>query len=479
MRWGRDFTGLRRELLFVALAGAEASWVSAWVLALTWSFGHHPPLPLWLAVVGLLLGFFYLCRVLEKAELKLAVQQGVLAAALLLVIGLVLRFHVFADTGWQGIEWILEPLRQLAGRSGPVAPLLLTVASLVFLWARSLHLARRSLSLQSVGFTFRAGIVMLVWSALIVALLTDTGVVMFVAPYFFWSLLAVALARIEEVRQVRNSYPTPGSPFWISSSLVAVTITVAASSLLAFLFYGGALQRILHFLAPALDAVRFLFLGALALVVSAVAWLLSLVPIDLGGIREQLEAMAPQLQAGEPLPSLVAEEVEPSPFWGTFQAGTIVALFAGVIALVLFFTWYRTVRERNGGGGEVRESMLSADLLTRGLKDMLRAGRDRLEQMAHAVDRLGLGSRLLSALSIRRIYINLVRVATRAGYPRVKAQTPYEYLHVVSTAWPDLSADLAVITDAYIRARYGQVPDTQEELDRIVACWERVRSRHS
>ena len=119
-----------------------------------------------------------------------------------------------------------------------------------------------------------------------------------------------------------------------------------------------------------------------------------------------------------------------------------------------------------------------AGLPTNGLKDMLRAGRDRLEEMARAVDRLGLGSRLLSALSIRRIYINLVRVATRAGYPRVKAQTPYEYLDVIAGAWPDLRADLGIITDAYIQARYGQVPDTREDLDRIVACWERVRSRH-
>lgn len=476
MRLGRDFSGARRELLFVALAGAEASWVAAALLALTWSFGPHPPLSLWLAVVGLLLGFFYLYRALEKAELEVAAQQGLLASALLVVIGLILRFHVFANSGWQGVEWVLEPLRQLAGQSGSAAPLLLTLSSLVFLWARAIHLARRSLSLYSVGFSFRVGIVLLVWLALIVALLTDTGVVVFVAPYFFWGLLAVALARIEEVGQVRGSYPTPGSPFWISSSMVAVAATVAVSSVIAVFFYGGGLEQVVGVLSPALDAVRILFIGLIALIVGVVAWLLSLVPIDLSGIRDQLESMAPQLQGGEPLPPMMTEEVETSPFWGTFQAGTILALFAAVVALILFFTWYRRVRERNGSGGEQRESLLSADLLAKNLKEMLRAGRDRLEQMAQAVDRLGLGARLLSALSIRRIYINLVRVATRAGYPRVKAQTPYEYLDVLAAAWPDLRPDLAVITDAYIRARYGQVSDTQEELDRIVACWERVRS---
>jgi hypothetical protein len=93
------------------------------------------------------------------------------------------------------------------------------------------------------------------------------------------------------------------------------------------------------------------------------------------------------------------------------------------------------------------------------------------------VDRFGLGSRLLSAISIQRIYANLVRLATRAGYPRIKAQTPYEYLAVLNEAWPESAADVALITDAYVSAHYGQVPDSREELQRIRESWERVRAR--
>ena len=152
-------------------------------LALTWQFSPHPPLRLWLGVAGLLLGFFYIYRALEKTGLTVAVQQGVLASALLVSIGLVLRFHVFAGAGLHGVEWILEPLRRLAGRSGSMAPELVAVAGLI-LWARAMHLARRSLSVDSVGLSFRSGIVILVWSALIVALLTDTGVVMLICPLF-------------------------------------------------------------------------------------------------------------------------------------------------------------------------------------------------------------------------------------------------------------------------------------------------------
>jgi hypothetical protein len=108
---------------------------------------------------------------------------------------------------------------------------------------------------------------------------------------------------------------------------------------------------------------------------------------------------------------------------------------------------------------------------------MLRAGLDRLGEFAGLVDRFGLGSRFLAAISVRRIYANLLRLAKDAGYPRAPSQTPYEYLLTLYHALPGSEADVQVITEAYVNAHYGQVPDTREDLQQIREAWERVRER--
>jgi hypothetical protein len=108
---------------------------------------------------------------------------------------------------------------------------------------------------------------------------------------------------------------------------------------------------------------------------------------------------------------------------------------------------------------------------------MLRDGLDRLGELAGLVNRFGLGARFLAAVSIRRIYANVVRLASDAGYPRARSQTPYEYLPTLYRALPGSEADVQLITEAYVQAHYGQVPDSREELQRIRACWEQVRAR--
>jgi hypothetical protein len=146
-----------------------------------------------------------------------------------------------------------------------------------------------------------------------------------------------------------------------------------------------------------------------------------------------------------------------------------------MVCLVILFTWWRIRREQSGEADESRESLFSAGALARNLLDMIQSGRDRLGQLAGLVDRFGLGAQLLSAITIQRIYANLVRLATKAGYPRLQAQTPYEYLEALYEAFPAREDDVALITDAYVNAHYGQVPDSREELQSIRECWERVR----
>jgi|GEM_PF-6958235 len=190
----------RREAIYVALAAAEVCWAAPVFLALTrerigLAPAPHSPLLLWLGLLALLLGFFYLYRALAAANLSLRLQQSLLVAGLLLSIGLVLRFHVYADAGLRGIDWFLQPLRSFATLTWAVPVEFIAILTLTHLWARGTHLARRSLGAGSVGFSFRSGVVILMGTALIISVFTGEDISGFVVPYFFFALVALALAR--------------------------------------------------------------------------------------------------------------------------------------------------------------------------------------------------------------------------------------------------------------------------------------------
>jgi hypothetical protein len=66
--------------------------------------------------------------------------------------------------------------------------------------------------------------------------------------------------------------------------------------------------------------------------------------------------------------------------------------------------------------------------------------------------------------------------AADKGYPRLENQTSYEYLPSLIECWPELQADTRLITEAYNRAHYGELPETDTELAEIVAAWQRLSS---
>jgi hypothetical protein len=124
-------------------------------------------------------------------------------------------------------------------------------------------------------------------------------------------------------------------------------------------------------------------------------------------------------------------------------------------------------------GNETREPLPGAGRhLAQELAELLRGARRRLAGLAGLMS----AGRLMAAISIRRIYANLGRLAAEEGYPRGAAQTPHEYLPTLARAFPDCQAETELITAAYVQAHYGRVPDTAAELQRIRDAWERVRA---
>jgi hypothetical protein len=472
----------RREVICLALAAAETCWVAPAVMALIWIKASHPPLLLWLGILILMLGYFYFYRALIAADLPLPLQQGLLVTGLLFSAGLILRFHVYTGAGAQSADSVLWPFRQWTDVAAVMPITWVTVMILIFLWARAIHLANRSLYAGSIGFSFRAGVVILIALAVFVKVLTNLDATAFVIPYFFFALVAVALARIEEVSHLPNSSRLSLNGYWIGSTIVAVAVLVVLGMGVAFFFHGGGLRQVLEWLSPLWFVLQIIFVGLGILLLMLLDWIFGLFSLDLSalgqGLREALKRLW-QLLAS-PLPPFTPgteEQAEPIIF-GILKVVITVGIPLAIISLVLLLAWRRLRQpDREEKGEEDRESLLSAHAVARNLRAMVQEGLDRLGKLAGLLSRLGPGSQFLAAVSIRRIYANLVRLATEAGYPRPRAQTPYEYLPMLHKALPGSIEEVAIITEAYVNAHYGQVPDTREELQHIRDCWDRVRTR--
>ena len=67
--------------------------------------------------------------------------------------------------------------------------------------------------------------------------------------------------------------------------------------------------------------------------------------------------------------------------------------------------------------------------------------------------------------------------ATQRGYPRTSADTPYEYLPTLAEVWPGMQYQARVITEAYIKTHYGELPETDDELGAIQAALDQLRQQ--
>ena len=339
---------VRREVICIALAAAEVCWLAPVFLALGRVTQPHPAMLLWLGLLVHMLGFFYLYRALQETKLSPRWRQTLLVAALLLSIVLVLRYHVYAGDGLCGAEWFLQMIRLLAEETAVMPAGLVAIFFIVYLWARGVHLANRSLYADSVGFSFRAGLVALILIAFLVSVMADVDASGFGVLYFFFALVAVALARIEEVSNLPNSSRVPFSGFWIGSTVAAVMLLVFVGTVVAFFFYGGGLQRILDWLSPVFFVIRLLLVLAGVLLLALLEALLSFFSFDISVLGQAFREILRNL--GE---LLVPPPASPTPdsgaqsrpaILGVLQVVLTIAIPAAIVILVVLITWYRARR---------------------------------------------------------------------------------------------------------------------------------------
>jgi hypothetical protein len=459
----------RRELVYLALAGMDVCVLVPAVLAASqFAIGlpRERAVPAFFVVILLA---FNLVRLMEALDLKSHIRRDIGLVILLFWIGIALRFTLYRHYPWYSLRWVGEIVSHLGQHRAWLQDAVLVVIVLLFWW-RGLALAGRPLSVETVGYYFRAGVLLMAITVTLATRLVAWSAIPFVLGYFFLGLVAIALARAEEVGRWRTGLPFPFSAGWLLSVVAAAGASILIAIGLISLFTGENLVQVLTRLGPIWEIVSYIIAGVMTLVVMLLTPLITAVANWLMQVARNAGVQMPDLtlQPGvemEPGDGYDAPMIDLSLYEPVLR-GLLIAFAILVVALAFGRLW----RARSQLGTVRTEPVRGQRALGTALADRARRGFRSL------VGQIGFLNRWYTAVSIRRIYAQMVATAGRRGYPRADSETPFEYLITLMGAWPDLSSQFGAITHAYVRVHYGELPETEQELEAIRAAWRRIQS---
>ena len=464
----RHWLAVRREILYLLLAGMDVCLFVPIIMALSQHAGRYSPLRAAPAFFVVILVPFYLVRFLDLFDLKETVQRDIGLGVLFVWILLALRFTLYRHVPWYSLAWLGEMARHVGDRELWSQDAAIVVATLVFWW-RGLELAKRSLDVEAVGYSFRSGVLIMAVGVALVFQFREWSAAPLVFTYFFFSLMAVALARAEEVGRWRTGVQFPFGGGWLLALAGSAAGVVLIAVMLIAAVSGESVAQAFKLLGPVWELLRMALLFVLSLLFLILQPLLTFLAERLAAMMNNSgEALAPQAPMENPfLPG--GEVVEPFAPFAPYE-GVLRVLAIAFVVLLVALAFGRIWRERN------RLGQVDVDVAGRqrtsgsGLGGRLRGQLDAL------AGRLGFIDRWRVAASIRRIYAQMVALAGRQGYPRSGSDTPYEHVATLLQLWPDMASQVEAITEAYVRTHYGEVPESAKELDAIRHAWQELQS---
>lgn len=463
---------IRHELLYLTFALMEIALLTPVALVILGWARYWPPglVTLWLLLLMLIP--LNLIRLMGLLQLDNRRQRWIMFSALLLAVLFSWRVLLYPSNGLLDFGW----LRQFAGSLAEGGNLLWTRDLSVFLliitvWWRGIRLAGRTPEINNTGLRLRLGglvfLPIIVWFS---SLYLDFSVVPFVLLFFMAGLTTVALVRAEQIEQEQKGTSSTLNARWFAIVAAAAGLIVVSSGILAGFISGQSLFIVLDWLAPLWRAFQFAaivagtvilkltspLLSGFALLVQILSIILGrLLGLLSGGLRESgiLENLAP------PITITPTETVDVAGV-GLGDRLLVTILMLGLIALVSLALAQAYRRATVAARESARSQPIPTDM------DGEKPGLGR-----RLFERLGLTRRWRAAASIKRIYKQMCEVAAASGFPRLETETPYEYLPTLAKVWPDHTHESRLITEAFILVRYGEVPETDDELAQIKHAW--------
>jgi hypothetical protein len=335
---------------------------------------------------------------------------------------------------------------------------------------RGVALARGTVTLTGVQNSFQVWLIFLLLYGMFFAPLHPGEATLGLYLFLFCGLVAMSAARVANLSGMRGGRLPRFGLGWMGSILLSGLVVVGLAILAGWLASGWVAQ-VVSFLVIVIFAaltalVLFILsplLGVLAGLIPKIADLLFELLARLRGLQlgQQFEQLLEEMNSGlgRIAPYVLVAR-------GLVLAGIVIVL----VLLVLLALVLRKVRIEKDEVDEATPTTLG------NRENRLRSLLRRLLEGARGL-RLRSPGQLLAAARIRQIYRLLMLLSKKMGAERSPSVTPLEFLPTLAGLIPEESAGLGLITQAYLKIRYGEYPESRQEVQEVETAWGRVRRR--
>lgn len=277
-------------------------------------------------------------------------------------------------------------------------------------------------------------------------------VVLFV---LFWAL-ALVLARWEDARGKAAGVLRPLPAGGLPASVAAVAVL---GGLVAVFFTPGVAQTVVNGLGDFAGLI-----GSRGMPQTAGE------PIDIRFSCDFKPEDEGFTLPGEP-PSGEPRPIDPVFYW---VAGGLIVAAVGV-ALVFAIRRLRRPTAPADEDDALVEAAGERLFWREGLKRLLNRLKDAWQRLRQWISQPARTAVDADAVSVRAVYRRVLAWAASRGQPRLPSQTPLEFARLLTAAFPEKVEEVAVITGAYLEARYRRGFADPASPARARAAWESLR----
>lgn len=452
------------DFALLALMVMEAFWITDWYDTLVRPRAGWAAVDLSLVLVLVL--SHLLARGIAHFHLGLGLRRFVFIAWIALVLLCTLWLVVYAGERLTLAELgqrIIVSFAQFGSDLREFWHLLI----LILVVYRGLTLAREPLQVYQSQSSFQLGLFLLLIYGLLFGWEKSSQAIITTYGFLFCAIIEMSAARISTLSELRGGRLPPLKAGWFWGIIAIAGIIVGAAVTVGW-FSTNIAADVLTIAYTAIFTVA-IVLGLIVLS-PVLLLILALGPT----IRDLLTALS-NLRIFDNLFKFVqsvAESAGITPEWiaGVAKVGRPTLLFSvlvGVLIWVLVAVVWKPWQRRLSGEENTN---------TLPLRAALQFPRLFLRRLS---GRLPSGGRLLAAARIRWVYAQLMDLSTRLGKPRPPSATPLEFLPALQSLFSGEENTLAAITQAYLKVRYGELPETYEEVQQVLLGWDRLKIQGS
>jgi hypothetical protein len=453
----------------------ELSWVVPWYRSLTPVTYAVSIWRVFFVLGGIILLSNLSTRAMNYLDLKISIRRGVIIALIILSVFLGLKLLLYEAEPLQIGELFRRPFQAFSDVRGLIPDeFLVTVVVLVIFW-RGLSLASKYIDPVSVRRNFYLGLAMFVVFIFINTIITGETPGAMLYLFFVSALIAMGSARIFIITQLRGGARNPFDLRWFLGIFITSLVIVSLAGLAAWLFGERT-----SFISGISSLILGIFGILMLVVISPIIFIAHRLSQSMPGVsgtfdniiaaledlRNTFSGIANSLLEVFGIPSLAnwVQLLKPFLLWGLVI----------ILSVAIIYSISRWLFNERTSYKDVLESVIEPGELARMFRKSVQERLDSLVQSFRGRSGLLKGRRWLAAAKIRRIYTQLMDLSAKLGEPRPPAHTPLEFLPVLERLFPEGKNEVTVITQAYLKVRYGELPESVQEVNVVESAWKQV-----